>query len=415
MNRIIQTIKSKKEKINDWLSSQEEPKELPLYSSVDVRDAGFKMAVVDTNLFPAGFNNLCEHGQADSVKYLKEAILDRVPHCRSILIVAEEHTRNTWYLENIRVLEDIIRQAGFNVMIATFLYVQPEFCNDVQSIELETATGQSLRIYCFQRILKEIKADIKHFDLIILNNDLSIGIPDVLKEAEIPIYPSAQAGWHSRYKSIHFRHTHELLGEFSKIVNLEPWFFSALSKVAEQININDDRDRQKLADMSSELFREIEAKYKEHGIKEKPYVVLKSDSGTYGMGVLPVEDPQEIIDLNRKNKNKLYKGKGAQVIERYLLQEGVPTIHKIDDEISEVCLYQIANHFAGAFFRSHPKKSARDNLNSQGMNFKKICPHPEQFLGCGTHCKELFDVYRTLGRIASIAAQREIVELETIK
>ena len=30
----------------------------PFYSSVDVRNAGFKLAPVDTNLFPGGFNNL---------------------------------------------------------------------------------------------------------------------------------------------------------------------------------------------------------------------------------------------------------------------------------------------------------------------------------------------------------------------
>src|SRR6516164_6801865 len=30
----------------------------PFYGSVDLRNAGFKLAPVDTNLFPAGFNNL---------------------------------------------------------------------------------------------------------------------------------------------------------------------------------------------------------------------------------------------------------------------------------------------------------------------------------------------------------------------
>lgn len=30
----------------------------PLYTSVDVRNAGFKLAPVDTNLFPGGWNNL---------------------------------------------------------------------------------------------------------------------------------------------------------------------------------------------------------------------------------------------------------------------------------------------------------------------------------------------------------------------
>ena len=32
----------------------------PFYTSVDLRNAGFKLAPVDTNLYPGGFNNLTE-------------------------------------------------------------------------------------------------------------------------------------------------------------------------------------------------------------------------------------------------------------------------------------------------------------------------------------------------------------------
>src|SRR3989338_7183397 len=130
IDQFIEAIKNKQEAIHDWLARYEGSKELPLYSSVDIRDADFKVTVVDTNIFPAGFNNLCEHGLADSVRFMRQAILKRVPACRSILIVAEEHTRNTWYLENVRILEQIIRDAGFEAKIATFLTVQPDFCTN---------------------------------------------------------------------------------------------------------------------------------------------------------------------------------------------------------------------------------------------------------------------------------------------
>src|SRR3989338_5278182 len=126
MQTLIEKIKSKQSEIFHWLESHEKTKELPLYSSVDIRDAGFKRAIVDTNLFPAGFNNLCEHGLADSVKFIKAAILERVPKCKNILIIAEEHTRNTWYLENVRILRKIIEQAGFQAKISTFLSIQPD-------------------------------------------------------------------------------------------------------------------------------------------------------------------------------------------------------------------------------------------------------------------------------------------------
>ncbi len=413
MHAILERVKANQEKILDWLSAHEKSKELPLYSSVDIRDSGFKAAVVDTNLFPAGFNNLCEHGLEDSVKFIKDAILKRVPKCENILIVAEEHTRNTWYLENIRILEDIIRKAGFHVRIATFLTVQPGFCDSAKSVELETAVGQTVKIYCFKRILSEYQAGRDDIDLIILNNDLTTGIPDVLKEANIPIYPSAAAGWHARHKSHHFCIVNDLMNEFSKIIGLDPWFFSCLFNVVDKVDINQDVDRRRLYDSAVELFKRIETKYKEHKIDQKPYIVLKSDSGTYGMGVHPIEDPQEILNLNRKEKNKLHVGKGAQVIDRYLLQEGVSTIYNIDQEVSEVVIYQIENNLIGGFYRSHSSKGDRENLNSQGASFKKMCPHLKKYGDCGVHHDvNIFDLYRILARIAGIAARREILHLE---
>src|SRR3989338_7715523 len=112
VNDLLNCIRTKQEAIHSWLQSYEGAKELPLYSSVDIRNAGFKVAVVDTNIFPAGFNNVCEHGLEDSVGLMRAAIEKRVPGCRDIIIVAEEHTRNTWYLENVRILQEIIGKAG---------------------------------------------------------------------------------------------------------------------------------------------------------------------------------------------------------------------------------------------------------------------------------------------------------------
>jgi len=410
---VLERIRQHQTKIHQWLESCEGANELPLYSSVDIRDAGFKMAVVDTNIFPAGFNNLCEHGMADSIAIMRDAILKRVPKCKNILIIAEEHTRNTWYLENVRILQSIIEQAGFPAKIATFLTIQPSFCENANYIELETSLGQSVKIHCFKKILSEYQAGREHFDLIIMNNDLIGGIPEILKNSQVPIYPSIHAGWHSRLKSHHFCHTKELIDEFAHLIDVDPWIFSCLYSVVGDIDINIDDDRKRLMEMAGDLFHRIQRKYQKHNIIEKPYIVVKADYGTYGMGVMPIENPSDILQINRKNRNRLHKGKGAQVIERYLLQEGVPTIYNIDQQASEVCIYQIDNKLVGGFYRSHAFKTTRDNLNSQGMVFKKMCPHSKKYGDCGVHHDmNIFDVYRILARIAGIAAHREIIQLE---
>lgn len=411
----VSCVHSKQDAIYEWLKEKERVW-TPFYTSVDIRDAGFKIAVVDTNLFPAGFNNLCEHGVSDAERFVKSAIYKRVPNAKNILIVAEEHTRNTWYLENIRVLESIILKSGFNVKIATFLTVQPDFCNDAMSnIELETATGQTVKIHCFKRILNRIKSGDEKFDFILLNNDLTTGIPDILKETNIPIYPSIYAGWHSRQKSQHFRYTNALMTEFAKIVNLDPWLFSCLSETVEDVDINEAADRERLTAAAEKLFSDISEKYREHGVSEKPFIFIKSDSGTYGMGVTSVESPQDILEFNRKMRNNLSKGKSAQVISRFLLQEGVDTIHRIGENPSEVCIYQVDNNLVGGFYRYHTGKNARESLNSPGgMGFEKICPHSNAYGDCNPHPNtNIFDIYRMLARIAGVATSREIKSLET--
>ena len=416
-NTFIKALESRQQEVLNWLHEQEDKSRLPFYSSVDIRDAGFKLSVVDTNIFPAGFNNLCEHGLKDAALFFKLAVERRVPGARNVLIITEEHTRNTWYLENVRVLQQVIENAGFNSTIATFLTVQPSFCEKMKFIEFETATGQHVRVYCLKNILTEFENNRRSIDLVILNNDLSTGIPDILKNSSIPIYPSTHAGWHTRLKSEHFSHFNHLIKEFAEIIGFDPWFFSTCFRIIDRVNLNDEKDRHYVRDVTADLFNEIQKKYREHLISEKPYLVIKPDSGTYGMGVLPIEEPDEILMLNNRKRSKLYSGKGSKVNDRWIIQEGIPTIYNINDETSEVCMYQIENHLIGGFFRSNVGKTKRENLNTKGMTFKKMCPHLDEYQECDCAGRAgrpfaVFDLYRMLARIAALAAQREIINLE---
>jgi len=412
----VPCIQRQQEEIHQWLLSREKIY-TPFYTSVDIRDAGFKIAVVDTNLFPAGFNNLCEHGLVDAEALVKKAILSRVPHATNILIVAEEHTRNTWYLENVRILQEIIIKAGFSAKIATFFSHDTSLCElGSGAVDLETATGQTVKVFCFKRVLEKIRHNDADFDLIIMNNDLSAGIPQELKDIKIPIYPSIHAGWHARLKSEHFRHANALMKEFAYKVGLDPWQFSCLYEVAENIDVNNESDQKRLYQTAVKLFDDIKIKYREHNVDSKPFIFIKADSGTYGMGVVPIEDPEQILELNRKKRNDLLRGKDAQTITHFLLQEGVPTIHRIEENPCEVCLYQIDNNFVGGFYRYHTNKNSRENLNSPGgMTFQKMCPHLDKYgKDCGIeHNLNIFDIYRILGRIAGIAAGEEIMDLDS--
>ncbi len=315
-------------------------------------------------------------------------------------------------------MQEIISNAGFQTTVATFLNVQPNFCDKTHFVEFTTAANQPLRIYCLKKFLKEFEQGSRKIDFVIMNNDLSAGIPEILKQSSIPIYPSIQAGWHSRLKSHHFQHTNDILIEFADILGIDPWLFSTLHQSIDKININQANDRVRLQDIASDILNKVDLKYREHNISEKPYLVVKSDYGTYGMGVLPIEDASEIGQLNSKRRNKLSSGKGSRQNERYLVQEGIPTIYQIGNEVSEVCMYQVEHHLIGGFFRTHSAKTARESLNSRGMNFQRMCPHKDEHQEClfsdgdSGRALAVFDIYRLLARIAAVAAHREIVALE---
>ena len=63
----------------------------PLYSSVDIRNAGFKVAPVDTNLFPGGWNNLTPEMIPLAVQSSMAAIEKICPEARNLLIIPENH------------------------------------------------------------------------------------------------------------------------------------------------------------------------------------------------------------------------------------------------------------------------------------------------------------------------------------
>tara|TARA_B100001113_G_C21079702_1_gene609323 strand:- start:180 stop:1481 length:1302 start_codon:yes stop_codon:yes gene_type:complete len=417
---IIKSVLDHYDLINDWLTQLEVKADLPFYSSVDIRDAGFKVAAVDTNLFPAGFNNICEVALKEAEQTFKKAVLHRVPTAQKLLLIIEEHTRNTWYLENVYVLEQLMKSAGFEVVIASFLSdsIKPQSSHDPY-ISLKTAKNNSLTVYCLDSLLTQVHHHVIQFDLIILNHDLTTGIPTILRQTQIPIYPSIQAGWHSRLKSKHFAVANTLLDEFASMIGIDPWFFSCLYTSVESVDINDITDRNRIKDSAERLFSRIQAKYKLHKINQKPFVFLKSDSGTYGMGVMPIESPDDILEFNRKTRNNLAKGKNARKIGRFILQEGVPTINTVQGKVSEACIYQIANQFVGGFYRLNDQKTNRQNLNSKGMGFRKMCnnDHGDCIYSHQKKCNGNLDIdpktqiYYLLARIAGVAAHREMVQM----
>lgn len=58
LNYTDEIITKNLNKINEWIDNKKVLSVPPFYTSTDIRVSNQKVAAVDTNIFPAGFNNL---------------------------------------------------------------------------------------------------------------------------------------------------------------------------------------------------------------------------------------------------------------------------------------------------------------------------------------------------------------------
>ena len=91
-----QVILDKQTEIEAWFRAKWQQHTPPFYGSVDIRNAGYKMSSIDMNLFPGGFNNINSDFLATAVIAAQDAVERACPTAKSILLVPENHTRNTF-------------------------------------------------------------------------------------------------------------------------------------------------------------------------------------------------------------------------------------------------------------------------------------------------------------------------------
>ena len=380
----------------------------PFYCSVDIRNAGFKLAPVDTNLFPGGWNNLAPEMLPLAVQAAMAAIEKICPEARNLLVVPENHTRNSFYLANVLQLRRIFHQAGLNVRFGS---LSPEI---KEPTTLNLPTGESITIEPLIR--SDRRLGLKNFDpcTILLNNDLSAGIPGMLEDIhEQYLLPPLHAGWSVRRKSRHFKAYEEVAKRFGKLLGIDPWLINPMFAHCGEVNFAEETGMDCLTTNVDALLTRIKRKYKEYGINEKPFVVVKADNGTYGMGIMTVRDVKDLATLNRKTKNKMSTTKDGQALSEVIIQEGVLTNERVNDAVAEPVVYLMDRYVVGGFYRVHAERGTDENLNAPGASFVPLAfadsgrlPQPGEKPGSSSPNR--FYMYGVIGRLAMLAASYEL-------
>ncbi len=416
MQLLEKQILNQQKEIEDWLKVQWQKSPAPIYGSVDLRNAGFKLAPVDMNLFPGGFNNLQLNPAFMTLSSVaaKIAIQKIDSSIKNILLIPENHTRNIFYWENVNALLIILKEAGFVVRVGSLL---PDL---MQPREMSIASGGSITIAPIHRIDDKISIEGFLPDLILLNNDLSDGIPEVLQGLSQPITPPAELGWSHRLKSEHFQYYADISKEFSELIKIDPWLIAPLFRHCGSVDFMQSSGQECLVSNVEELLNAITKKYKEYNIQQAPYVVVKADAGTYGMAVMMIKSVEEMMTLNRKQRTHMSKSKGGQPVDKVIIQEGVYTFETWgeDNAVTEPVVYMWGERVVGGFYRIHKDRGIDENLNSPGMRFEplafaKPCSQPAFASAPSLNADEdqnRFYAYGVIARLSMLAAAREILD-----
>ena len=408
INELEQRILESMPAIERWFRLEWMEHTPPIYTSVDLRNAGFKLAPVDTNLYPGGWNNLTTEMLPLAVQAGMAAIEKICPEAKNLLLIPENHTRNTFYLSNVVQLQRIFGQAGLNVRLGT---LNPEI---TEPTEVQLPNGESVLLEPLVRTKHRL--GLKNFDpcTILVNNDLSAGTPEVLKNLnEQFLLPPLHAGWSIRRKSTHFEAYEEVAKRFAKMLGMDHWLINPMFERCGEVNFADGTGMDCLRTHTESLLNRIKRKYKDYGINEKPFVVVKADNGTYGMGIMTVRDVSDLDALNRKSRNKMNVIKYGQTVSDVIIQEGVLTHERINETVAEPVVYMLDRYVVGGFYRVHAERGVDENLNAPGASFVPLAfeqsAHlPEPGAKPGVSAPNRFYMYGVVARLAMLAASYEM-------
>ncbi|APW44360.1 glutamate--cysteine ligase [Rhodoferax saidenbachensis] len=404
INELEQRVLDSMPAIERWFRLEWMEHTPPFYSAVDVRNAGFKLAPVDTDLFPGGWNNLTPSMLPLAVQAAMAAIEKICPEARNLLIVPENNTRNTFYLSNLAQLRRIFHMAGLNVRIGS---ISPDV---KKSTVIELPGGESITLEPVVRTKGRL--GVKDFDpcTILLNTDLSAGVPGILEDLhEQYLLPPLHAAWATRRKSTHFKCYEEVSKRFGKLIGVDPWLINPMFDKCESVDCGSPAGLDALTSRVDAMLTKVKKKYKEYGIKEKPFVIVKADNSSSGMGIMTVRDAKELATLRGTMAGKTSLQGPCELI----IQEGVLTNERMNDAVAEPVVYMMDRYVVGGFYRVHAERGVDESLNAPGSSYVPLAfaesTHlPQPGIKPGASAPNRFYMYGVIGRLAMLAASYEL-------
>jgi glutamate--cysteine ligase len=417
INELEQRVLDAMPAIERWFRLEWMEHTPPFYSSVDIRNAGFKLAPVNTNLFPVGWQNLAPSMVPLAVQAAMAAIEKICPEARNLLLIPQNDATCTFYLSNVARLQHIFRMAGLNVRVGS---ISPDI---KKSTTLALPDGQSITLEPVIRRKNGGRLGLKDFDpcTILLNNDLADGQPGILEDVDDQfLLPPLHAGGSVRRKSNHLRSYEEVAKRFGKLIGVDAWLINPLFEKCEGLDLAQPSGVGELASHVDSVLAKIRRKYKEYGINERPFVVVKPNRGRNGSegksALLMLRDARDLAqhpDLAGLLGCPAIGADDDDGANQLVVQEGVLTNERMNAAVAEPVVYMMDRYVVGGVYRIHAERGVDENLNAPGSRFVPLAfaesAHlPQPGLKPGASAPNRFYMYGVIARLALVAASYEM-------
>jgi glutamate--cysteine ligase len=267
---------------------------------------------------------------------------------------------------------------------------------------------QALTLEPLQRTPRRL--GLKYFDpcTVLLNTDLNAGVPGMLEDLhEQYLLPPLHAAWPTRRHSRHYAIYEELAKRFAKMLGMDVWLIHPSNSACTGVNLTTAAGMEHLQTQVDAVLAKTRRKYKEYGINEKPFVLIKTNQGPADRGQVLVRDARELPDLVAH-----FPWPDASDL---LIQEGVHTQERIGDAVAEPQVYLMDRYVVGGFYRVQTASASPNAAHAASpsnhfvpLAFDQSAQLPQPGMPPGASAPNRFYMYGVIARLAILAASYEL-------
>jgi glutamate--cysteine ligase len=411
INELEQRILDGMPAIERWFRLEWMEHTPPFYGAVNVRNAGYKLAPIYSDLFPSGWNHLSEEVLPLAVQAGTAAIEKICPEAKNLLIVpSNQATEDAWrkssYLSNLLQLKRVFQLAGLNVRFGSInpqlTQAQTLVLPDGQSITLEPAARDPRRL------------GLANFDpcTILLNQSLDTGVPGILEELhEQNLLPPLHAADASRLNSRFLSAYDEIAKRFAKLIGIDPWLINPLYELLPTLTASNAANVELLGEKVDALLGKIRRKYKDYGIHEQAVVEIKCNSRRGKGGVLAISQSAGLGALLAKVEAE--HGDDIDLSAGLVLQEAVMTQERVNDRLAQPVVYTMDRYVVGGFYKVQAQADASATCQVDAplflpLAFERSSHLPDPEYKPGASVPNRFYMYGVVARLAMLAVSYEL-------